>query len=407
MERNLLIKLTFQIFIILAIPAAFFAGIFIGYENRPEAAKVIGVINKEEAQPGTIDFAPFWKAWNVLNEKYVTAEEITDEEKVWGAIAGLAASMGDPYTVFFPPEEARIFEEDISGQFSGVGMEIGIRNDILTVIAPLKNTPAEKAGIRTGDKILEIDGTPTGNMAVEQAVQLIRGKEGTQVKFILLRNGANKPIEVAVTRARIEIPTIDTELRDDGIFIIKLYNFSAQSPNLFRDALRKFYVSGSKKLVLDLRGNPGGYLEASVDMASWFLPLGKPIVREKFGDDSEEKVYRSKGYNAFDASYTMAILVNGGSASASEILAGALSEHGVGTLIGTKTFGKGSVQELVKLTPETSLKITIAKWLTPNGVSISEGGLTPAVEVEVTEEDINKGRDPQLDKAVELLQGKI
>ena len=187
------------------------------------------------------------------------------------------------------------------------------------------------------------------------------------------------------------------------MFVISLHNFSAISANLFRDALREFIESGTDKMILDLRGNPGGFLEAAIDMASWYLPAGKMVVTEDFGDNGKPRVHRSKGYNIFTDKLKMAILINQGSASASEILAGALQQHGKATLVGTRSFGKGSVQELVKITPDTSLKVTVARWLTPNGSSISDGGLSADVEVEFTTEDFEAGEDPQLDKAVELL----
>lgn len=383
---------------------SFIGGVYAGYENRPEVEKVTNLFNKEQGvTAATVDFEPFWRAWNVLNEKYVDAGEVDTQEKVWGAISGLAASTGDPYTVFFPPEEAKVFEEDISGSFGGVGMEIGMRNSTLTVISPLKGTPAERAGIQSGDQIIAIDGESTANITVEEAVQKIRGEIGTDVELQVIREEASNPITITITRANIEIPAIETELHESGVFIIRLFNFSAQSPFEFRNALREFARSGSTDLVLDLRGNPGGFLEAAVDMASWFLPAGKVVVKEELRSGEEGRVYRSKGYNVFSENLDMVVLVNSGSASASEILAGALSEHGVASLIGTTTFGKGSVQELVDITNETSLKVTVAKWLTPEGTSISEGGITPDIEVEVTQEDVTAGVDPQLQQAIEHL----
>jgi carboxyl-terminal processing protease len=310
-------------------------------------------------------------------------------------------SYGDPYTVFMPPVEAKMFEDDIRGNFSGVGMEIGIKDEILTVITPLKNTPAERAGINAGDQILKIDDTITSGLSVDEAVRIIRGENGTTVSLTILKKGAEEPKEIKVVRAVITIPTIDTENRSDGIFVIKLYNFSAVSPGLFRDALRQFVESGSHKLILDLRGNPGGYLDAAIDMASFFLPAGKVVVTEDFGGNKDNTVYRSKGYNVFNDSLRMVILVNEGSASASEILAGALHEHNIAKLVGEKTYGKGSVQEVIKITPETTLKVTVARWLTPSGHNISKEGLMPDVVVE-------RGKDPlkdsQFDKAVELLK---
>jgi len=392
---------------LLLLGGAFYGGYYFGKERPPEITKV-GLLNKELpseiASSNAVDFEPFWKVWNVINEQYVSKKEIpTDQEKVWGAISGLTASLGDPYTVFFPPQELKAFEENINGEFQGVGMEIGLRDRTITVISPLKDTPAYNAGIKAGDRILEIDDTPTSDMIVEKAVSMIRGKKGTVVTLSIYRDGFKEPKDFKITRDTIHIPTIDTENREDGIFVIKLYSFSAASPDLFRNALRDFVLSNRDKLILDLRGNPGGYLEAAVDMGSWFLPAGKTIVREAGSKKEGERVFRSKGYNIFNEKLRMIVLVNNGSASASEILAGALSEHGIAKLVGEKTFGKGSVQELVKITPNASLKVTIARWLTPNGTSISEEGIKPDVEVIPTEKDITEGKDPAMEKAVSIL----
>ncbi|MBI2046132.1 MAG: S41 family peptidase [Parcubacteria group bacterium] len=393
---------------LIVIGAVFSVGVYAGYKERPEVNKIVSLINKEDASVAeAADFNAFWKAWNVLNEKYIAATSTipSAQEKVWGAIAGLASAYGDPYTVFFPPQEAAIFQSDVNGNFGGVGMEIGIRNGALSVVSPLKNTPAERAGLKAGDVILEIDGVVSIDMPVDKAVQKIRGKQGTSVKLKIGREGA-LPFEVSITRDIINIPIIDTKLRSDGVFVISLYSFAATSPNAFRDSLQEFSNSGSDKLIIDLRGNPGGFLEAAVDIASWFLPQGKTVVRESFKDHGNEQVYRSKGYDVFTDSLKMAILINGGSASASEILAGALHEHGKAILVGEKSFGKGSVQELVPITADTSLKVTIARWLTPNGISISEEKLAPDYEVKMTPEDVKAGKDPQMEKAADLLKAK-
>lgn len=402
-------KKIFSLFIgLVIIGASFLVGVGLGFTQRPAVEKVLSLTGKE---PTVIfeektDFTPFWKAWNVINEKFAAGNgSTTDQDKVWGSIEGLVASLDDPYSVFLPPVEAVFFEESINGNFGGVGMEIGIRDNILTVIAPLKGTPAERAGILTGDKIVKIDDTFTTDMRIDKAVQLIRGEVGTTVMLTIVRESGTEPLEISIIRDTIQIPTINTELRDDGVFLIELYSFTATAPNLFRDALREFVLSGSNKLVLDLRGNPGGFLDAAVDLASWFLPSGKIVVTEDFEDAERQIIYRSKGYDIFDESYKlkMVILINGGSASASEILAGALAEHNIATLVGAKSFGKGSVQELIKITSDTSLKITVAHWKTPNGNSISKDGLKPEFEVEMTREDVEEERDPQMDKAVEIL----
>lgn len=368
---------------------------------------VVGIENTVEGEPANVDFAPFWKAWNLINEKYVpastTAKTVGDQEKIWGAIKGLTSSLEDPYTVFFPPVESELFESDIRGNFEGVGMEVVAKDGAIIVIAPLKNSPASRAGIIAGDRVVKIGNKETSNLSTEDAVGIIRGPKGTRVTLTIFRNGVKEPFDIEVVRDVIDIPTIDTRELPGGIFVIELYSFSAQSPNLFRAALREFILSDSDKLLLDLRGNPGGYLEAAIDMASWFLPSSRVVVREDFGRSRDEKVYRSKGYDVFSENLKFVILIDRGSASASEILAGALAEHGRATLVGDKTFGKGSVQELVNITSETSLKITIARWLTPNGLSISQDGIEPKFLVKYSTADREAGRDPQLEKAIEIL----
>lgn len=389
-----------------------FLGGFIIGEHK--ASISIPVSNAESiSASSTVDFTPFWKAWNVLEEKFVAGEEApTNQEKVWGAIEGLASVYGDPYTTFFPPEEAKNFAEEISGSFEGVGMELGVKDGMLTVISPLKGNPAERAGVKAGDVIISIDGKSAKSVNTESAVKLIRGPKGTPVTITVMREGVLEPIEIKIIRDTINMPTVETEITPEKVFVIRIYSFSAQSANLFRSALREFVGSGSYKLVVDVRNNPGGYLESAVDMASWFLPLGKSVVIEDFGTSTdsstnlEPKVYRSRGYNIFNQNLKMAVLVNGGSASASEILAGALQDYGIATIVGEKTFGKGSVQELVPITKDTSLKVTVARWVTPKGQSISKVGLTPDVEVKQTVSDTKAKIDTQLQKAIEILGQK-
>ncbi|MDE2399776.1 MAG: S41 family peptidase [Patescibacteria group bacterium] len=392
-----------QIVITISLVGVFFVlGIYIGYGHRPEIDKVM-LTNKETAVTTQADFAPFWKVWNTINEKYPGASKTSDQDRVYGAISGLIGSLNDPYSMFFKPDEAKSFEDQIAGNFSGIGMEVGIKDKVLTVIAPLKGTPAYNANIKSGDKILKIDKKVTTNLSIEEAIKLIRGEKGTTVTLTILREGNPDPMEIKVVRDIINIPTLDTEQRKDGIFVIKLYSFSANSANLFRNAMKEFVLSKDDKLVLDLRGNPGGYLDASVDMASWFLPEGKIVVTEDYGTSKKPNIYRSRGYNIFSDKLKFVILIDGGSASASEILAGAMQDNGRAKLVGAQSFGKGSVQEVVDVTPNTILKITVAKWLTPNGVSISEKGLTPDYPVEFTKADLDAKKDPQMDKAVELL----
>lgn len=383
--------------------ATFSLGALFGYERGPALEKITGILNggPPAEKFENVDFDPFWKTWRLVEEKYAAPNGIDRQKMVWGAIKGSLKSLGDPYTVFFPPAEKKIFESEVRGDFEGVGMEIAVKKSILTVVAPLKGTPAFRAGIKPGDRILKIDDKESAEMSAEEAVALIRGPGGTAVKLLILPQNADSPRELSLVREVIQIPILDTQRLDGGVFVIKLHNFSERSPFEFRMALREFVLSGSNKMIIDLRSNPGGYLEAAVDISSWFLNTGEVVVREKF-KSGEERLYRSKGYDPFK-NLKLAVLVNQGSASASEILAGTLKDHGQATIIGEKTFGKGSVQELLPVTDETSVKITIARWLTPNGQSFSEVGLQPDVEVKNTKEDDEKNRDAVMEKALELL----
>ncbi|MFA6006845.1 MAG: S41 family peptidase [Candidatus Paceibacterota bacterium] len=419
--------------VILLLGASFMAGAYVGYSNKPLTDKVLGVLNKNQDQPQDVDFAPFWQAWKAIDDHYVAthqglgnmatgtdAKKITSQDRVYGAIEGMFKSLGDPYTVFFPPEEAKLFQDEVNGSFSGVGMEIGIRDGALTVVAPLKDTPAFRAGIKSGDRIVKIDDKSAADLPVDVAVQQIRGEKGTKVKITIGRNGEPQR-DITITRDTIVIPTISIEgnssiignaeghegIRPDGIFVIRLYNFSAQASDLFRQALQKFVDSGSDKLLLDLRGNPGGYLDSAVDIASWFVPAGRVVVSERSGSEANAitKEHKSRGtVSQLKSVPRIAILIDRGSASASEILAGALQDEGVAKLIGERSFGKGSVQELIPITTDTEAKITIARWFTPKGRSISDSGLTPDYPVTITKDNVDKKIDPQFDKALAVLK---
>lgn len=381
----------------------FLGGLYVGSSRGPEIEKILNISNAETPASVNADFEPFWKVWNTINEKYPNPYKISDQKKIEGAISGLIGSLNDPYSVFFNSDETKEFEEEISGSFTGIGVEVGIRDKILTVIAPLKDTPGYKAGLKPGDKILKIDQIETSSLSIDEAIKLIRGEKGTAVTLTIFQEDDKEPKEFKIIRDTINVPTLDSELRKDGIFVMKLYSFSANSQNLFKKAISEFLKSKSSKLILDLRGNPGGYLSASIDISSWFLPSGKIIVTENYGGNKKDKMHRSLGHNIFTDKMKMIILIDEGSASASEIVAGALHDYKIAELVGEKSYGKGSVQEVVNITPETILKITVAEWLTPNGTSISETGLTPDYKVEITDKDVEAKKDPQMDKAVQLL----
>lgn len=351
------------------------------------------------------DFTAFWKAWNALDARFVethgTSTAPTTKEKLWGAIAGMTASFGDPYTVYMPPQEAKAFQETISGEFGGVGMEMGIKDKALTIIAPLKGTPAERAGLMAGDVIVAIDGVSTDGITIDEAVKQIRGKKGTSVTLKIMREGSLS--DVTVVRDTIAVPTIEHKYdAATGVFTISLYEFTGTSNGLFDKALAAYRASGSRKLIIDVRGNPGGYLSSAVSMASHFLPEGEPIVTEDYKGKEPNTVHRSRGTGGIPEGTKVVVLIDQGSASASEILAGALQDAKVATLIGERSFGKGSVQELIDI-DGGALKVTIARWLTPSGRSISDGGLAPDITVKRTGEDVKAGKDPQMERAVQFL----
>ena len=379
----------------------FFAGLYV---NAQKVSVSFSAANSENIS--AVDMSLFWKAWDVLQSKYIpagtsTATSTTDQAKVYGAIKGLAESYGDPYTTSLTPKEAKNLTSDLSGSLEGIGAVLGIKDATLTVISVIDNSPAKRGLLQPGDQILKIGDESTDGMDIDVSIGKIRGKKGTTVSLTIAREGVSSSFVVNLVRDTINIPVVETKQYPGGVFVIKVASFTSNLPDLFRDALRQYKNSGYGHLVIDLRNNTGGYLDAAVDMASWFLPAGHTVVTEDFGGKENPLVYRSRGYNLLNGG-KIVILVNEYTASASEIFAGALRDYGKALLVGEKTYGKGSVQELVPLSDDTLLKITIAHWLTPAGVSISKNGLIPDQAVGLNADDIKAGKDPQLDKALEL-----
>lgn len=387
-EKNLSI-----IFLVIAIFSSFGLGFWLG-----ESQVVCPV-----CPPEGVDFSLFWQTWRVVQDRFVDKAEINIDNMIYGAISGMVSSLGDPYTVFMKPDDSKIFLEDVKGSFEGVGMEIGIRNDRLTIVAPLEGTPAQKAGLRAGDVIVKIDGNSTFEMTIDEAVKNIRGPRGTEVALIVFREEWEDEKEVKIIRGVIEIPSLKWELKEGNIAYLHLYHFTEKATYDFRKAAIEILESPADRIILDLRNNPGGYLEVAKDIAGWFLKSGEIVVIEDFGQEKENKLYKTEG-NGLLASYPAVIIINQGAASGSEILAGALRDNRGIKLIGEDSFGKGSVQELEKLKGGASLKITIAKWLTPKGELITDKGLAPDLKVEMTAEDYDADRDPQLDKAIEIIK---
>ena len=403
-------RILFGALVIIAVAALLGSGFSLGWKQGrkfPETVIVQGVGNLEEGKPEAVDFGTFWQAWKAIDETYLSPEDINGQSRLHGAIRGLVGALGDPYSEFFKPDDSLKFFEDIQGSFGGIGAELGARENQIVVVAPLKNTPASRAGLQAGDKILGVNSSSTFGISIDQAVKWIRGPVGQEVALTISREGWDSPREIVIVRDIIVIPTLEVEVVEGNIAHIQLFSFNANANRLFFDEVFKLFAArNTQGLILDLRNNPGGFLEVAVDLAGWFVSRGSLVVTQD-GKEGIKQEFRATGNEALK-DVPLAIIVNGGSASASEILAGAIKVNRDSVkLVGEKTFGKGTVQELRNLRDGSSLKLTVAHWVLPNGQILEGEGLTPDVEVEMTEEDINAGRDPQLEKAVEILKSEL
>ena len=385
---------------------------YVGYDrgrDNPEQFVVEG-INNIETDKAEVDFGIFWEAWQKLKDIHIKGNELSDTDFFYSAIEGLAGVFKDPNTIFLRADtgDAQKFEEDIRGSFGGIGAEIGLKDSQLIIVAPLKNSPAEKAGLQSGDKILEINDFGTEGITVNDAVKRIRGEIGTTVVLNMLRDEWDSSRDISIVRQEIVVPTLDWEIIDtDGARLIhvKLHSFNEKASLAFYEAAINATLNRAQGMILDLRDDPGGFLEVAVNLAGWFLEKGAVVTTEDFRSDSD-RVFRANGNEAFKDT-PVVILVNQGSASASEILAGALRDHRGIKLVGEQTFGKGTVQELHGLRDGSQLKITVANWVLPKGDVIEKNGLKPDFEIKRTEEDAKAQKDPQLEKAIEVLKAEI
>jgi carboxyl-terminal processing protease len=362
-----------------------------------------------EIKDQNVDFDIFWDVWARLKEGFYK-QPVNDKDIFYGAIKGMVASLGDQHTYYFNPEEAEAFKNDLKGVFEGIGAEIAIKQQRLTVVSPLSGSPAKRAGLRPGDKIFAIDGFDTTNINIHDAVTKIRGNKGTEVVLQVIHKGETEPIDITITRDKITVISVEWDFRaiNDGgkkdIAYISIRNFSEDSSKTFGKVAQEVVVSKPKAIILDLRNNPGGFLQSAIDIASYWVAPERVVVSQKSPTHGNLEYTANKKNSFFNGIKTI-VLVNEGSASASEIVSGALQDYKLATVVGEKTFGKGSVQDFFDgFEDKSALKITIAEWLTPKGRVINEVGLDPDVFVELTIEDFSDDKDPQLDKAFELLK---
>lgn len=372
---------------------------FIGVNVGNGTISLVTPASSNKDMPASLNLSEVNNVYKLLRTNFdgeLNTEKLTD-----GAKAGMTKATGDPYTEYFNPKEAKEFNEQLSGTFSGIGAQLGKDDeDNIIIMAPISGYPAEKAGLRAKDVIVSIDGKSTAGQSIDEAVNKIRGKKGTDVTLEIMREGADKKT-YTITREDIKVPSVEYEILPNNIGYIEITQFWDDTAQLVSKAEQKFRSAGVKQVVLDLRSNPGGSLDAAVDVANMWVPSGKTILQEK-RDNKVVQTYTSSGKTLFDGTKTV-VLIDEGSASASEILAGALKDNGIAKLIGMKSYGKGSVQQIIPLNNGGELKVTVARWFRPNGENIDKKGIKPDMEVKLTEDDYKNGKDPQKDEALRIV----
>lgn len=369
-------------------------------EVSPTAAfsSLIGSATNEQA-----NLDVFWDVWKLLDENYIDEQSLESKQMVYGAISGMVGALEDPYTVYMTPQETVEFDQNLGGQLEGIGAELTVRDQSLVVVTPLKGSPAAGAGVLPGDIIYKIDGNLTAEMTLFDAIMNIRGERGTRVALTIIRNTVDEPFEIGIVRDTVNIESVTMEDKGDGIYWMSVYQFNDNTYPAFDAMVQQLLLAETKGLIIDLRNNGGGYLEVAVDMLSEFMEGNVEAVTIKRRDSADDETLYTTGSPRLP-SLPIVVLINNGSASASEILGGAFQDHERGLVIGETSFGKGSVQEVDKLRDGSSIRLTVARWYTPNGNNIDHVGITPDMEVMMTEEDYESGADPQLDAAFEYLK---
>ncbi|MBI1856672.1 S41 family peptidase [Candidatus Saccharibacteria bacterium] len=389
------VKSAANIFVALLI---FVLGIGVGNGRVAFGSDAIFRKSLQKGLPNNLDYSSVEQVYDLLKLDF---DGQLDQTKLLdGLKSGLTQASGDNYTEYFNPEQAKALNDDLNGAFTGIGAKLGKENGAIIIMSPLPGYPAEKVGLRAKDIIAKINDETTQNMTIDEAVKKIRGKVDTEVSLTIIRN--DKKLDFKITRQQIIVPSVEYQILDGNIGYLQITQFNTDTTELAQKAANEFKQKNVKGVMLDMRGDPGGYLDAAVDVASLWLPAGKTVLSERRGG-VVIKSYEAKGSSTLLGIPTV-VLIDGGSASASEIVAGALKDNGVATLIGEKSFGKGSVQNIEKLLDGSALKVTIARWYTPNGQNIDKQGIEPDQKVERSEDDFKNNRDPQKDAAINFLK---
>lgn len=401
---NKSLKTILIVFLIVAgLSAAFYAGMWVGNGSETGKQQPTNYLSSSDPELATL-FSPFFEAWNIVHEQYID-QPVDDVKLMQSAIGGMMEGLGDKHSSYMDPETYQQVNAPLMGSYTGIGAWVDTSGESLVIIAPMPGSPAEAAGILSGDTVIAIDGKDMTGVDPNVVLQSILGPADTKVTLTITREGVDEPLEITITRATIEIPVIEYEMLDNNIGYIYLSQFSVNAGEEVRKALNDLMAQNPQGLILDLRDNTGGFLDAAFDVTSAFIEVG-PIMIEETGDGAKQ-TYSAYG-NAIAPDIPLVVLVNGGSASASEITAGAIQDRGRGMLVGTTTYGKGSVQNWIELEGDNgAIRVTIARWLTPNGKQINDIGLTPDVVVDYTQADADADIDPQREKAIEILLGLI
>ena len=403
MSSKLLRYVAFTLVGLVLLAGAFSGGILVGAATAKPVSQTVSAPVSPTGEMETL-FAPFWETWKLVHEQYVD-QPVNDLELMRGAIRGMLTSLGDKHTSYMDPTEYQQSTEPLAGEYEGIGAWVDTSGDYLTIISPIPNTPADKAGLKSGDKVIAVDGKDMTGTQPDLVLRQVKGPAGTKVKITIQREGEKKPLDFELVRSKIVIASVESKMLDGNIAYVKIVTFGDKTTAELKAALTDLMAKNPAGMVLDLRNNGGGYLTTAIEVVSQFVKEGV-VMYEEYGDGTKNSFTAIPGGMATDI--PLVVLVNEGTASASEITAGAIQDYLRGKLVGTVTYGKGSVQNWLPLNDnEGAVRITVARWLTPKERQINEKGLTPEFIVEITEEDVKAEKDPQLEKAVDLLKMMI